>query len=103
MVEELFVLPDAKRARRNRIMSLQKRVAATRQRERIGGRTHILVDGPSADHELVLRGRLATQAPDIDACVYLTECDPSAYRPGDMLEVEIVGAREYDLIARPVN
>ena len=94
---------DVKRTRRNRIMSLQKRVAATRQRERIGGRAHILVDGPSPDHELVLKGRLASQAPEIDACVYLTECDPSAHHPGDMLEVEIVGARDYDLIARPVN
>ena len=26
-----------------------------------------LVDGPSSEHELVLKGRLATQAPDIDA------------------------------------
>jgi hypothetical protein len=49
----------------------------------------------------VLRARLSTQAPDIDAVVYLTECDPSLYRPGDLLEVEIVGARDYDLLARP--
>ena len=47
------------------------------------------------------RGRLATQAPDIDASVFLTECDPSAFRSGDFVEVEIVGARDYDLIARP--
>ena len=42
-----------------------------------------LVDGPSADHELVLKGRLASQAPDIDASVFLTDCDPSTLRPGD--------------------
>jgi ribosomal protein S12 methylthiotransferase len=62
-----------------------------------------VVDGPSADHELVLRARLASQAPEIDASVYLTDCDPSTYRPGDFVEVEIVGARDYDLIARPVT
>jgi ribosomal protein S12 methylthiotransferase len=61
-----------------------------------------MVDGPSADHDLVLRSRLASQAPDIDALVYLTECDPSAYRGGDLVEVEIVATRGYDLIARPV-
>ena len=60
-----------------------------------------MVDGPAGDHELVLKGRLSTQAPDIDASVFLTECDPSSFRPGDFAEVEIVGAREYDLIARP--
>jgi ribosomal protein S12 methylthiotransferase len=92
----------AKRARRARLMGLQKRLVQKRQRSRIGERARVLVDGPSADHDLVLKARLATQAPDIDACVYLTECDPSTFRPGDFAQVEIVGAREYDLIARPV-
>jgi hypothetical protein len=50
----------------------------------------------------VLKARLATQAPDIDASVFLDECDPSSFLPGDFAEVEIVGARAYDLIARPV-
>src|SRR5687767_12632030 len=90
-----------KRARRSRVMNLQKRLVRRRQRGRIGGVARILVDGPSGDHDLVLKGRLMTQAPDIDAAVYLTECDPSSYRAGDFAEVEIVGARDYDLIARP--
>jgi hypothetical protein len=62
----------------------------------------VMVDGPSADHDLVLKARLSTQAPDIDASVYLTECDPSSLHSGDFAEVEIVGTRDYDLIARPV-
>jgi ribosomal protein S12 methylthiotransferase len=90
-----------KKRRRDRIMGLQKRLVRRRQRGRIGERTRVLVDGPSSDHELVLRARLSTQAPDIDAAVYLTECDPSAYGSGDFVEVEIIGARDYDLIARP--
>jgi ribosomal protein S12 methylthiotransferase len=91
-----------KRTHRNRVMSLQKKLVQRRQRARVGERTRILVDGPSSDHELVLKGRLASQAPDIDASVFLTDCDPSTLRPGEFAEVEIVGAREYDLIARPV-
>ena len=90
-----------KAARRNRVMSLQRRLVKHRQRGRIGERARILIEGPSSEHDLVLRGRLATQAPDIDASVFLTECDPSAFRSGDFVEVEIVGARDYDLIARP--
>ena len=61
-----------------------------------------MVDGPSSDHDLVLKGRLSTQAPDIDASVFLTDCDPSAFGPGDLVEVEIVGSRDYDLVARPI-
>jgi len=91
-----------KRRRRNRVMGLQKRLVAGRQPARIGERTRVVVDGPSSDHELVLRARLATQAPDIDASVVLTECDPSSFRAGDFVEVELVGARGYDFIARPV-
>jgi ribosomal protein S12 methylthiotransferase len=63
----------------------------------------VLIDGPSGDHDLVLKARLASQAPDIDAVVYLTECDPSELRAGEFAEVQIVGARGYDLLARPVD
>jgi len=92
----------AKRQRRDRIMRTQRRLVRTRHQQQIGERTRLLVDGPASDHELVLKGRLSTQAPDIDAAVYLTECDPSRYRPGQFVEVEIVGSRDYDLIARPL-
>jgi ribosomal protein S12 methylthiotransferase len=88
--------------RRNAVMSAQKRLVRQRQRRRIGERARVLIDGPAGEHELVLRGRLASQAPDIDASVYLTDCDPSGYRAGDFVEVTLVGARDYDLIARPL-
>ena len=91
---------SAKNARRRRVMSLQKRLSRRRQQSRIGERASVMVDGPSSDHELVLKGRLSTQAPDIDASVFLTDCDPSSLRPGTLVEVEIVDAREYDLVAR---
>jgi ribosomal protein S12 methylthiotransferase len=101
-----FTLDDdvpakAKAARRASVMSLQKSLVQKRQRSRVGGRARVIVDGPSNDHDLVLKARLETQAPDIDASVFLTECDPSAYRAGDFVDVEIVDARGYDLIARP--
>jgi ribosomal protein S12 methylthiotransferase len=92
----------AKRARLNRVMSLQKRLVRVRQRARIGERVRVLVDGPATDHELVLKARLPSQAPEIDAAVYLSQCDPSRFRSGDFAEVEIIGSRNYDLIARPV-
>jgi ribosomal protein S12 methylthiotransferase len=102
-----FALDDdvpagVKKGRRTRVMALQKRLVASRQRQRVGRHARVLIDGPSADHDLVLKGRLMTQAPDIDAAVYLTECDPSSYRAGQFADVEIVGARDYDLVARPL-
>ena len=96
------VPPGVKKARQGRVMSLQKRLIRSRQRGRLGERTRVMIDGPSADHELVLKGRLSTQAPDIDASVFLTDCDPSNHSPGDLVEVEVVGSKDYDLIARLV-
>jgi ribosomal protein S12 methylthiotransferase len=93
---------DEKTRRRQRVMALQKRLVTTRQRARIGERHRLVIDGPSGEHELVLKGRLSTQAPDIDPAVFLTNCDPSSYKSGEFAEVEIVGARGYDLIAAPV-
>ena len=90
-----------KRSRRNRLMAQQKRIVRRSQKRRIGQRVRLVVDGRSDEHDLVLRGRLAGQAPEIDAQVFLTECDPSSLSPGTFVEAEIVGAKDYDLIARP--
>jgi len=89
-----------KQARRRRIMARQKRLVTRRQRARIGERLRAVVDGPSGDHELVWRARLASQAPDIDASVVLTGCDPSTLRAGDFVDVELVAARDYDFVGR---
>jgi ribosomal protein S12 methylthiotransferase len=93
---------SVKRRRRDQLMARQADLVASAQRARIGQHVRVVVDGPAADHDLVLRGRLASQAPDIDPMAYLTECDPSAYTPGQFLRAEIVGASGYDLLVRPV-
>ena len=96
------VPPATKRRRQSRLMARQKQIVAKRQQARVGERLRLLVDGAAPDHDLVVRGRLASQAPDIDPQVYLTDCDPATLRAGDFVDVEIVGAHGYDLIARPL-
>src|SRR4029077_13343638 len=91
-----------KRQRQSRLMALQKKIVRKAQQGRAGERVRVLIDGPSAEHELVMRGRLEGQAPDIDPLVYLTECDPSELTPGTFVEAEIVGSKDYDLLARPL-
>jgi ribosomal protein S12 methylthiotransferase len=102
-----FARPDdvparVKRQRRTALMSAQKRIVRKAQRARIGERVRVMVDGPSPEHGLVLRGRLASQAPDIDSCVYLTGADPETVLPGSLLDGTIVGSREYDLVVQPL-
>ena len=90
-----------KRKRQAGVMRLQKGIVERAHRQRIGKRVRMVVDGPSAEHELVLRGRLQGQAPDIDPVVYLTDCDPSSLTTGQFIEADIVGSRGYDLLVRP--
>jgi ribosomal protein S12 methylthiotransferase len=92
-----------KKKRQERLMSRQRDIVAARQQARLGERTRLVVDGQSPEHELVLQGRLPGQAPEIDPVVYLTDCDPSLIAKGSFIDVEIVGAQDYDLIARPVE
>ena len=51
--------------------------SARAQQRRVGAQVEVMVDGPSPEHELVWRGRLAGQAPDIDPVVYFTDGRPS--------------------------
>ena len=100
-------LPDdvpagTKRRRQTGLMRAQERNVAHAQAARIGNQVRLLVDGPSDEHELVLRARLESQAPDIDSLVYLTDCDPAAIAAGTFIEAEIVDRDGYDLLARPL-
>lgn len=92
-----------KERRRARLMADQRRIAAAAQKRRVGQLVRMVVDGPSSEHELVLRGRLEGQAPDIDPLVYLTDCDPTELSAGQFVEAEITGSRDYDLVARPLS
>lgn len=81
--------------RRGRIMEVQAAISLRKNRALVGSRQRVLVDGME---DLVLMGRLVTQAPDIDGAVYLSECDAA---PGDFVEVVITDASEYDLKGTP--
>jgi ribosomal protein S12 methylthiotransferase len=90
-----------KRRRRDRLMERQQRIVAAAHEARIGSDVHILIDGPSREHELVVQARLEGQAPEIDPVVYLTDCDPSDLAAGSLVSARIVGASGYDLLATP--
>jgi ribosomal protein S12 methylthiotransferase len=92
-----------KRRRQTGVMRLQRRIVERAQRTRIGSQVRVLVDGPSAEHDLVLRGRLEGQAPEIDPQVFLTDCDPSTMTAGQFIQAEVVASRGYDLLVRPLS
>jgi ribosomal protein S12 methylthiotransferase len=93
------VAARVKESRRRKLMALQKRISARKNRARVGQRLEVLVEGTHPDSDLLLRGRLATQAPEIDGQVILS--DGSA-EPGSFATCEVTEAHPYDLVARIV-
>lgn len=92
-----------KRRRQQALMRAQQAIVRQTHRSWIGQLRPVLVDGPMAGQPLVIRGRLESQAPEIDPVVYLTEVDPATCRQGELITVRIVAARGYDLVAVPIE
>jgi ribosomal protein S12 methylthiotransferase len=86
-------------ARHRKLMALQRPISRKRNRALVGQRLEVLVDGASEEHEYVLQGRHAGQAPDIDGVVYLSGAE---VRPGEMVKVDITQSADYDLVGEVV-
>jgi ribosomal protein S12 methylthiotransferase len=93
MADKVPALVAANRARK--LMGVQRRIAREKNRALIGRELEVLVEGPSEEHELVMKGRHAGQAPDIDGGVYLSEGEA---RAGEMRRVRITQASDWDLV-----
>ena len=96
------VTANLKRRRRQRLLEIQQHLLVQTNKAKLGQISKILIDGPSPEHDLVVQGRLEGQAPEIDGVVYLTECDPSHYKPGQLVTAKLVSASDYDLTAVPL-
>ncbi len=81
--------------RARKLMAIQRRISQRRNRDYIGQRLQVLVEGPSEESELVMVGRHPGQAPDIDGCVYLSG---GLTEPGTLVEVEVSQTTDYDLL-----
>ena len=80
------VAPAVKERRRRRLLGAQKRMAARRNRGRVGERIEVLVEGPHPESDLLLRGRTAGQAPDVDGMVIIADGTAEA---GTFVTVEV--------------
>jgi len=103
-----FELPDkvdAKIAkqRQRRLMKEQARISRRKNRSRIGETVSVIFEGEAKESELLWQGRMETQAPDIDGCVLINDV-PEGVVPvaGDIVNVEITEAQDYDLVGRIV-
>ncbi|MCX8118820.1 MAG: 30S ribosomal protein S12 methylthiotransferase RimO [Desulfobacterota bacterium] len=88
------VVPEEIKEERHRLlMETQKRVSLQKNRGMIGKAVEVLVEGNDGERPF-WRGRVKTQAPEIDGCVFLK----GRARPGQWVEARITQALPYDLV-----
>ena len=82
-------------------MSLQKQISRKKKRALVGQQFDLLLEGPSAETDLLWEGRTAMHAPEIDGTVYVNDFgDHEDMREGEFYRCEITEAHDYDLVAR---
>jgi ribosomal protein S12 methylthiotransferase len=92
-------LPEnIKKERRDELMTLQQKIAFEHADSLIGYELDVLIDGEVEENVWV--GRSFTDAPEIDACTYVSG---ENLEPGSMVPVEILRRDEYDLIGIAVD
>jgi ribosomal protein S12 methylthiotransferase len=94
-------VPDpVKRARQAELMAVQQQISAAKLRGLVGSVRTVLIEGPSTESDVLLQGRLATQAPDVDGVVYVANA-PETVGVGTLLDVRITQSADYDLVGEP--
>ena len=81
------------------LMELQRGISRRRLRELVGRQLDVLVDGTSPESELLMEGRHAGQAPEVDGVVVLTDGGGPV---GEIIRAEVIDSGDHDLVARPV-
>ncbi|MBT0651502.1 30S ribosomal protein S12 methylthiotransferase RimO [Geomobilimonas luticola] len=89
-----------KRERYKKLMRAQARLSFRRNRQLIDTVEQVIIEGYSEETELLLRGRSARQAPDIDGQVYVTAGNANV---GDIVNLRITDSSDYDLIGEIVD
>ncbi len=89
--------------RRTRLMKAQSRISRKRNKAKVGEVLRVIFEGESSESDLLWQGRIETQAPDIDGCVLINDA-PEGFvpMPGEMVNVLITEAQQYDLVGRIV-
>jgi ribosomal protein S12 methylthiotransferase len=91
---------DVIEARFEALYEAQKEIARELNQAYVGQIIEVLVEGVHEETDLLLQGRHAGQAPDIDGKVIINDGMAEA---GDIVQVEITEVLDYDLVGRIVE
>ena len=87
--------PEVAEKRLDTIMRLQAEISKKKNQRMVGHKVPVLIEGVNQETDLLLKGRTATMAPDVDGQVLINKGQGAV---GDMVSVLIEEAHAYDLI-----
>jgi len=90
-------------SRRRRLMEQQNTISARKNRAMIGQKLPILMEGLSQESDLLMQGRLESQAPEIDGICLINDSDIEDVQIGHIQTIEITKALGYDLLGRIIR
>jgi ribosomal protein S12 methylthiotransferase len=87
--------------RRKHLMGIQRQISKKKKKSLVGQEFDLLLEGSSEETDLLMEGRTAMHAPEIDGKVFVNEF-PSVGepQPGEFYRCQIVEAHDYDLVAK---
>jgi ribosomal protein S12 methylthiotransferase len=88
--------PAVMAERQQTLMEIQRKISLARHEAMVGKEIEVLVEGVSAESELLLEGRWYGQAPGVDGVTYLAD---GQARPGDLVRARVTQGSDYDLAA----
>lgn len=97
-----------KRRRSKKLIEILQKQSLARNEKYVGQKVSILLEGSSEESELLLQGRMPTQAAEIDGRVLINDVSYLGFeaedlKPGDLIEVEIVEAMPHDLVGKALR
>jgi len=87
--------------RRKHLMGIQRHISKKKKKALVGREFDLLLEGSSEESDLLLEGRTAMHAPEIDGKVFVNDV-PEWMQPesGQFYRCEITETHDYDLVAR---
>ena len=78
------------------LSALQEKISLDYNSRLVGTAQPVLVEGVSDESDLLLQARLASQAPEVDGCVFINK---GFGKVGEIVVARITEAHPHDLIA----
>ncbi len=89
--------------RKQRVMQIQRLINRKKNNALVGKQFDLLLEGTSEETNLLLEGRTAMHAPEIDGKVLINDLgDHEDVQPGEFYRCQITEAHDYDLVGKIV-